>query len=142
RARRGAVARDFWAPGLAGVAGACARRGGGPVLPLRREPVHLDEEALARIARAEAPRLDRLDRAQHLLGLSEGHLRLFRDLLDLDLEVPEVVEVADDVLGDRLQPTRDEDAHVPAEVLPERLLRLGARDRVELLVVLVALREA
>ena len=41
-----------------------------------------------------------------------------------------------------MQPRRDHDAHVPGEVLRQRLLGLGAHDRIEFLVIVVARGEA
>ena len=79
------------------------------------EVLHLDEHAFADVARADAPRLDGLDRPQRAHRVGDRHLHRGRRVLDRDpgIEVADVVDVADEVLGDRKQARRQENAHVP-----------------------------
>src|SRR6266571_651293 len=65
--------------------------------------VDLDEEALAGVPSPDAPWLDALNGLEDLGRVGEGDLQCLRDLLERHLEIPEVVEVTDDVLGDGMQ---------------------------------------
>ena len=106
------------------------------------EMLDLHEQAFARVARADAPRLDRHDRAQCALGVLERDLHRLRRVLERhSLEPAAVIDVADEVFGGRVQPRRQHHAHVPREIVGKRLLRLGADDRIELVVVVVTLHE-
>ncbi len=96
----------------------------GNVLADLLEVFHLDQHAFAYIARSDAPRLDGLDRAQRAHRVRHRHLHRHRRLLDghTGIEVALLVDVADEVLGDREQPRWQEHAHVPRQPFGERLL--------------------
>ncbi len=108
------------------------------------EVLHLDQHAFADIARADAPRLDGLDRAQRAHRVGHRHLHRGRRVLDRDqgIEIADLVDVADEVLGYRKQTGRQENAHVPRQPFGEGLLGLGAHDRIEFVSLVVALHEA
>src|SRR6266849_832030 len=107
------------------------------------EVIHLDEEAFARVARTNAPWLDRHDRLVHALGILERDLGQPRGILERHaLEATVVVDVPDQIFSGGMQPRWKHDAHVPREIFRERLLCLGADDRIELIVLVVALHEA
>ncbi len=103
-----------------------------------REKQHIREY----VTRAQAPRLDRLDRGERLLGVGDADPAGRRRVLEGAVEIPVVVEIPDEVLGDRQQPLRQHDPHVPGQVFRERLLGLRADDRIELVVLVVALHQA
>ena len=104
--------------------------------------IDLDQEAFARVAGPDAPRLDTLDGLEDLGRIGERHLHRLRDVFERHLEISEVVQVADDVFGHGVQSLREKHARVPGEVLREGLLGFRAYDRIELVLFLVALHQA
>src|SRR5205814_8519158 len=114
----------------------------GHLFPDLLEETHLDEPALAGVTGADAPWLDPLDGPERLHRVGDRDLHRSRYLLDRELEIAVVVQVPDDVFGDRMQSRGQQDAGVPREVFGERLLGLRADDRVELALLFVPLHEA
>src|SRR5205823_1615481 len=101
------------------------------------------EEALARVTRPNTPWFDRHDHAMDALDIRQRDLHRLRCVLERHaLEPAALVDIADEVLRDRMQSRRKHDAHVPGQILRERLFGFGADDRIEFLVLLVALHEA
>src|SRR5205807_555589 len=83
-----------------------------------------------------------LDGPERLGRVGEGGPHGLGDLFEWHFQVPVVVQVADDVFGDRMKAGRQEDARVPRQVLRQGLLRFGTHDRVELVFFLVTLQQA
>ena len=72
------------------------------------EPVfHLEQEALAKVAGADAHRIEALDRPEHALDVRHRHVDRGGDLLDRAGQIAVLVDVADDLLAD---------PHVPVPV--------------------------
>jgi hypothetical protein len=98
-----------------------------------REVVDLDQQALAQVARADADRLERLQRGQDRLDPRQADRQDVGDLLDRAGQVAPLVQVADQLGRDRLVLPRQDRPQVDQQPLLQRLPPGRRRERIELL---------